>query len=48
MADNLATFMCRMSRNSGTLKLMEPKGHVQGLLYLIFRTRRLLYVREAP
>ena len=25
-ADNLATFMCRLSRNSESLNLLEPKG----------------------
>jgi len=28
-ADNLTTFMCRLSRNSGRLNLMEPSGPVQ-------------------
>ena len=28
-ADNLATFICRFSRNSGSLKLLEPSGPVQ-------------------
>jgi hypothetical protein len=27
--DNLATFMCRFSRNPGSLKLLEPSGRVQ-------------------
>ena len=29
MADNLTTFMCRLSRNSGSLNLLEPSGPVQ-------------------
>jgi hypothetical protein len=28
-ADILTTFMCRLSRNSGSLNLLEPKGPVQ-------------------
>jgi hypothetical protein len=28
-ADNLTTFMCRLSRNSGSLNLLEPQGSVQ-------------------
>jgi hypothetical protein len=28
-ADNLTTFMCRFSRNSGSLNLQEPSGPVQ-------------------
>jgi hypothetical protein len=31
--DNLATFMWRLSRNSGSLSLLD-KGPIQGLLYL--------------
>ena len=37
-ADNLTTFMCRMSWKSGSLNLLEPSGHtghVTGLLYLL-------------
>jgi hypothetical protein len=37
-ADNLTTFMCRLSRNSGSLKLLELKGlsrPVMGWLYPI-------------
>ena len=39
MADNFATFMCRLSGNSGSLCLLQPWGPVQGsirtaLLYL--------------
>jgi len=29
-ADNLATFMCQLSRYPGSLNLLEPKGSVQG------------------
>jgi hypothetical protein len=29
MADDLATFMCRMSRNSGGINLLEHEGPVQ-------------------
>jgi hypothetical protein len=29
MADNLTIFMCRLSRNSGSLNLLEPQGPVQ-------------------
>jgi hypothetical protein len=29
MADNLTNFMCRLSRNSGGLNLLEPSGPVQ-------------------
>jgi hypothetical protein len=28
-ANNLATFMCRLSTNSGSLNLLEPPGSVQ-------------------
>ena len=28
-ADNLTTFMCRLSRNSGSLYLPKPWGHLQ-------------------
>jgi len=28
-ADNLATFMCRLSRNSGTISLLKTSGPVQ-------------------
>jgi hypothetical protein len=28
-ADNLTTFMCRLSRNSGSLNRLEPSGPVQ-------------------
>ena len=28
--------MCRLSRNSGSLNLLEPYGPVQGSLYLLF------------
>ena len=28
-ADNLTTFMCRFSRNSGNHNVLEPKGPVQ-------------------
>jgi hypothetical protein len=31
-ANNLTTFMCRFSRNSGSLDLLEPSKPVQGLL----------------
>ena len=31
-ADNLATFTSRMSRNSGSLNLLEPSGPVEGCL----------------
>jgi hypothetical protein len=31
-ADNLATFMCRLSRNSGSLNLLEPSGPVQACI----------------
>jgi hypothetical protein len=37
-ADNLTTFMCRLSRNLGTSTSWNPKGlssPVQGLLYLL-------------
>jgi len=34
-ADNLTTFMCRMSWKSGSLNLLEPSGPVTGLLYLL-------------
>jgi hypothetical protein len=36
MADSLTTFMCRLSRNSGSLNLLEPKMPVavcNGLAY---------------
>jgi hypothetical protein len=36
-ADNLTTFMCRLSRNLGASTSWNPKGlsrHVMGLLYL--------------
>jgi len=29
MADNFRTFICRMSVNCGTLKLLEPLGPVE-------------------
>ena len=29
MADNLTNFMCRLSRNPGSLNLLEPSGPVQ-------------------
>jgi len=29
MADNLATFMCHMARNSGSINFPEPYGLVQ-------------------
>jgi len=32
-ADNLDTFMCRLSRNSGSLDLLKASGTVQRLLY---------------
>ena len=32
-ADNLTTFMCRMSWKYGSLNLLEPSGPVMGLLY---------------
>jgi hypothetical protein len=32
--DNLATFMCRFSRNSDNLKLLEPKGLASSLMGL--------------
>jgi hypothetical protein len=28
-ADNLTTFMCRLSRHSGSLNLLEPQGPFQ-------------------
>jgi hypothetical protein len=31
-ADNLATFMCLLSRNSGSLGLLEPKGPDQACI----------------
>ena len=34
-ADNLTTFMCRMSRNSGSLKFLEPSGPVQACTVLV-------------
>jgi len=43
MADNLITFMCRVSSKSGNLNLLESSGlhrAVTGLLYL-FSTSRL-------
>ena len=30
-ADNLTTFMCRLSRNSVILKILEPLGRIIGL-----------------
>ena len=29
MADNFRTFMCRLSRNCGIIKLLEPSGPVE-------------------
>jgi hypothetical protein len=43
-ADNLITFMCRLSRNLGASNSWNPKGlsrSVMGLLYLLF-------VRDLP
>jgi hypothetical protein len=31
-ADNLATFMCRLSRNSGSLNVVEPSGPLQNCI----------------
>ena len=31
-ADNLATFMCQLSRYPGSLNLLEPKGPVQACM----------------
>jgi hypothetical protein len=42
MADNLTTFMCRLSRNSGASTFWNPKGlsrPVAGKLYLIIAVR---------
>jgi len=43
--DNLTTFMYRLSRNSGSLNFLEPKGlsrPVIGLLYLYLYSCRLV------
>jgi len=34
--DELTTFMCRVSRNSGALTYQKPQRPVVGLLYLTF------------
>jgi hypothetical protein len=39
-ADNLTTFMCRMSWKSGSLNLLESSGPVTGLLYLLNKTTK--------
>jgi hypothetical protein len=44
-ADNLATFMCRLSRNSESLELLELSGPVQacnGMALPLFTERRVL------
>jgi hypothetical protein len=42
--DNLTTFMCRLSRNSGSLNLLEPSGPVQACngvaLFLLYNLNR--------
>jgi hypothetical protein len=42
---DLATFMCRLSRNSGSLNLLKPSGPVQRLLYHL--PKRGMYSRSA-
>jgi hypothetical protein len=39
-ADNLATFMLRLSRNTGSLHLLEPEGSVQACsgIFLLYKT----------
>jgi hypothetical protein len=44
MADNLATFMCRSSRNSGYPNLLEPSGHVKGCTAIALRFKTIEYV----
>jgi hypothetical protein len=31
-ADNLTTFMCQLSRHSGSLNLLEPSGPIQACI----------------
>jgi len=35
--DNLAPFKCRLSRNSGSLNLLEPYGHIQACTGMALR-----------
>jgi hypothetical protein len=46
-ADNLTTFVCRLSRNSGSLNLQEPYVPVQGQLYL-YRCMNNIYSIPVP
>jgi hypothetical protein len=45
-ADNLATFMCRLSKNSGSLNLQEPSGPVQtciGIATILLQSTLVCY-----
>ena len=44
MADNITTYMCRLSRNSGSLNLLKPYGPVQGQLYLYLPVKNLRFL----
>ena len=41
-ADNIATFMCRLSRNTGSPKLVEPSGTIQSCFTGIVYTFKML------
>jgi hypothetical protein len=43
-ADNLTSFMCQLSTNSGSLNLLEPSRPVQGLLYLYLFTCNICFI----
>ena len=50
-ADNVATFMCRMSWKSGSLNLLEPSGphrayYETPLLFTFYVTSTLAHVRR--
>jgi hypothetical protein len=42
-ADNLATFMCQLSRNPGSLNFLEPKGPVQTCIGIVLPIHLLVF-----